>query len=530
MASDQLRKKWGTIFMGEREASPQQLDAMQEPLLRERAQHQQQEDYLARVRARAEERAREILGAAYAERQKVLEEAGGEAQAKIQQLTQEARALKEQAQGEMAAAHEEHEKARELREEAEFIRNNAHNNGFQAGMEQAGAELKEFRADVGQMLGNTLLALEAQRHALVEDWRDELAELARVAVEAGTGWVLQTEHQNVLQHLVFSSLQLLENRSTVTLRVHPDDEETVSDLFRAARERVPELSQWIVNGDASIELGGLVAESASGSVENLRAHYREMVNGILEHLTLPQGAQEGQAAQAASEASAQELARLAEVVPPRPVPAGEMPVLVDDMPEGEPEPGAESGSGLESGPESGPESVEDSEPPQPGDPDQGAALAMGSTASSHAAPAPADAPADPAAHSVDAGAPEAALLPDAAPVHDEPPASAHPAVPAAPEHVNPAAAGQAAPTHGADNLQHSANEHSADEQPTFAAEPQASLQADAHGHQVANPSLAELEDELFPLPEEEKVHAAQPDSSVFVSGGFLPGSGNGQPE
>ena len=174
--------------------------------------------------------------------------------------------------------------------------------------------------------------------------------------------------------------------------------------------------------------------------------------------------------------------------------------------------------------------MEDSEPPQPGDPDQGAALAMGSTASSHAAPAPADAPADPAAHNVDAGAPEAALLPDAAPVHDEPPASAHPAVPAAPEHVNPAAAGQAAPTHGADNLQHSANEHSADEQPTFAAEPQAPLQADAHGHQVANPSLAELEDELFPLPEEEKVHAAQPDSSVFVSGGFLPGSGNGQPE
>ena len=538
MASDQLRKKWGTIFMGEREASPQQLDAMQEPLLRERAQHQQQEDYLARVRARAEERAREILGAAYAERQRVLEEAGGEAQAKIQQLTQEARALKEQAQGEMAAAHEEHEKARELREEAEFIRNNAHNNGFQAGMEQAGAELKEFRADVGQMLGNTLLALEAQRHALVEDWRDELAELARVAVEAGTGWVLQAEHQSVLQHLVFSSLQLLENRSTVTLRVHPDDEETVSDLFRAARERVPELSQWIVNGDASIELGGLVAESTSGSVENLRSYYREMVNGILEHLTLPQGAQEGQAAQAASEVSAQELTRLAEVVPPRPVPAGEMPVLVDDMPEGEAGPESEQGSE----PGSGPESVENSEPPQSGGPEQGAALAMGPTAESDAAPAPAaDAPADPAAHNLDAGAPlhggaasmpspDAALLPDAAHVHDAPPASAHPAVPVAPEPADPAAAGQVAPARGTDDVQHPAAEQSADVQPTFAAEPQAPLQADAHGHQVANPSLAELEDELFPLPEEEKVHAAQPDSSVFVSGGFLPGSGNGQPE
>ena len=283
MASDQLRKKWGTIFMGEREASPQQLDAMQEPLLRERAQQQHQEDYLARVRARAEERAREILGAAYAERQKVLEEAGVEAQTRILQLTREALALKAQAQEELAQAQAEHGKARDLREEAEIIRDHAHNDGFQAGMAQAGAELKEFRADVGQMLGNMLQALEAQRHSLGEAWRDELAELARAAVEAGTGWVLQAEHGRILQHLVFSSLQLLEDRATVSVRVHPDDEETVSDLFRAARERVPELSQWIVNGDASIEAGGLVAESVSGSVENLRAHYRDMVNGILEH-------------------------------------------------------------------------------------------------------------------------------------------------------------------------------------------------------------------------------------------------------
>ena len=78
-----------------------------------------------------------------------------------------------------------------------------------------------------------------------------------------------------------------------------------------------------------------------------------------------------------------------------------------------------------------------------------------------------------------------------------------------------------------------------------------------HDAQAANPSLAELEDELFPLPAGEEDHYAQPhstqadtaqshfseagsnqidssqadsshaDSSVFVSGGFLPGSGNG---
>ena len=56
MASEELRKKWGTIFMGEREATVEQLDAMQEPMRREQLRREQQEDYLERVRAKAAEK------------------------------------------------------------------------------------------------------------------------------------------------------------------------------------------------------------------------------------------------------------------------------------------------------------------------------------------------------------------------------------------------------------------------------------------------------------------------------------------
>ena len=94
MASEELRKKWGTIFMGEREATVEQLDAMQEPMRREQLKREQQENYLERVRVKAAERAREILGAAYAERQKVLEEARAEAEAERQKLVRQGEALK----------------------------------------------------------------------------------------------------------------------------------------------------------------------------------------------------------------------------------------------------------------------------------------------------------------------------------------------------------------------------------------------------------------------------------------------------
>ncbi|MCH5144971.1 flagellar assembly protein FliH [Desulfovibrio sp. UIB00] len=538
MASDQLRKKWGTIFMGEREATPQQLDAMQEPLLRERAQHQQQEDYLARVRARAEQRAREILGAAYAERQKVLEEAGAEAQARVEQFTREAKELKAQAQAELAEAEAEHGKARDLREEAEFIRSNAHNEGFQAGMEQAGAELKEFRVDVGQMLGNMLRALEAQRHSLGEAWRDELAELARVAVEAGTGWILQAEHQRILQNLVFGSLQLLEDRATVSIRVHPDDEDTVSDLFRAARERVPELSQWIVNGDPSVEAGGLVAESVSGSVENLREHYREMVNGILEHLTLPPRSEEEKAGEEVSATAARESARLTQVVPeaaPVVEPEPELPVEpVDTMgqPELLPEHLAEHSAetlAADTSPESGPEFAPESAPGMAQDalPEQAAFVGQDGTGLAHDEILPASGPVDvaAAAESFEQGqepAPvDVAAQPDAA-------------VPSA--NASPEIMQDSMPEPGVQ-----ADEQVAESSPAPMAQPvdgiegqpaqeQAPQPAHAQAAEInANPSLAELEDELFPLPEEETEHVSQSSSSVFVSGGFLPGSGNGQP-
>ena len=321
MASDQLRKKWGTVFMGEREATVEQLDAMQEPLRRERAQQQEQEDYFARVRAKAEERAREILGAAYAERQRVLDEARAEAQDLKQRLIGDSETLKAQAQEERNQAGAELGKAQALREQAQAVLDAAHGEGFQAGMDQAGQELKEFRAEMGQALGSVLYALDAQRRNICDAWREELALLTQEAVTAGTGWVLEEEHKRILQALVFEALNLLEDRASITVRVHPDDEGTVGDMFMAARERVPELQQWVVNGDESVERGGLVAESVSGSVDCRREHYAELVNGILSHLTLGPDRKEESDGEAVSRMVQQEAERIAAMAPAPEYPA-----------------------------------------------------------------------------------------------------------------------------------------------------------------------------------------------------------------
>lgn len=332
MASDEARKKWGTIFMGDREASVEQLNAMQEHINRDKLQKERTEDYMERVKARAADRAREILGAAYEERQKVLEEAKNDAAVQKRLAAQECARMKGEAEAIRKQAEEELGAAQAQKDEAVKIREQAHEEGYQAGLNQAGAELHEFRAELGQSLSAVLRAIERERKAILENWREDLADLVKIAAQAGTGFVLQKEHEGIIRQLVFQALELLENRSVVSLRVNPADEETISDLFHAARERAPELKQWVVTGDDAIERGGLVADSGTGSVDFKRANFREMVDGVLSHLGLPELEREANESREVASLVEQEVARLAELTPELAPPEPE-PVMEEIEPE-----------------------------------------------------------------------------------------------------------------------------------------------------------------------------------------------------
>lgn len=282
-----LRKKWGTIFMGDREASMAQLEAMQEPIRREQERQQTQEDYMERVKARAVERARQILGEAYAERQRVLEEARRDSQDNYQRIIAEAESIRQSTRDGYEAMQLEREKARKELAEAERIRAAAHDEGYKTGMDQVAGDLQQIRYELAQYVGWMMQAVQVQTHDICRQWREQLVELTQAAVSAGTGYVLSTQHEAVLRALMLDAVKQLEDRATITVRVHPEDEEAVTDMFAAAKERVPELRQWIVNTDASMEPGGFVAESISGSVDCRREHFRELVENILVHLALP---------------------------------------------------------------------------------------------------------------------------------------------------------------------------------------------------------------------------------------------------
>ncbi|MBD5647508.1 MAG: flagellar assembly protein FliH [Desulfovibrio sp.] len=533
MASEQLRKKWGTIFMGEREATVEQLDAMQEPMRREKLKQDQEVDYMERVRARAAERAKEILGAAYAERLKVLEEAKAEALAQRKEAAAQCAALKAEAEAARKEAAAELARAQAEREAAVRVREAAHGEGYQAGMDEAGQELREFRAELGQSLGALLRAIAGQRADLAAAWREELVELTQEAVAAGTGHVLSADHAELLRALVLKAVGLLEDRSTIVVRVNPQDEAAVGDMFAAARERAPELAQWIVNGDERMEPGGLVAESGSGSVDCRREHYREMVDSILAHLTLPEREGEAEADEAIDALVEHETARMAELAPP-PEPA------IEPAP-------AETVAAVPATEEAPPDAAPAEAPEAPAAPQAPA----GQPVPPQAAQAPAPPPAPPAPEP-DLPAPEffedeeidlSNLPPDDIDMEPEPQAAPEP-VPQAPQQPS----GRAAAPPASPQAPPAAPDTTPDEAAAAGDDGLAWLpplgdgaDADDLAAAKANPSLAELEEELFPVdapegapddlfpPEEALPPAGEtlPDDNrdeVLAHGGFLPGN------
>lgn len=349
MPLDDLRKKWGTIFMGEREATVEELDAMQEPARRAQVRQKVQEDYMERVREKATERARQILGEAYAERQKVLAEAREEAQrqsdlilAEVERIRQSTKEGYEAMQAELQKAAEIRAEAQRIRDDAARIHESAQADGHAAGVESAEGELRAFRGELGQHLAWVLQALSAQFETIDAQWREDLAELTRVAVNAATGHVMDTQHDAVVRAVLLDSLSLLENRATITVRVHPEDEKMVGTLFKAARERAPELQNWVVEGDASLELGGFIVETNSGSVDARRECFKDLVDSVLIHLALPGSDAEREVREAAAEMAQRAVQRIRALAPvdtlptetpaPEAVPEAPAPVAAAEMP------------------------------------------------------------------------------------------------------------------------------------------------------------------------------------------------------
>ncbi len=312
MTSDD-KKNWGTIFLdATRESSLSRIDAMQAASRQEQWNKKTQQDYLEKVRQKAIDRAKEILGEAYTERQNILAEAEQEAE----RIRQEAKTAHQSAEDIRNQSQELRHAAQVELDNAQHIKEGAHEEGFQEGLAHAQEELQNFRAAMGASVAGVLRVIEGQTLNIFSEWRAELVDLLRVCVEKGTSIVLEEERKQVLEGMMLKAVRNLDQRRSVILRVSPEDESVVLDLITAAKEQNPDLGQWDVSPDPSLQPGDIIAESSTGTVDSRLDLFREMVENIIQHLSLPETEIDIKFFEFVQRAIEEEVARVAALTPP----------------------------------------------------------------------------------------------------------------------------------------------------------------------------------------------------------------------
>lgn len=208
------------------------------------------------------------------------------------------------------------DKAREVllaaREEATEIRRQAADEGYEEGVRQAQDELAQAHQEMAESLASSLAAVSEGSIAIWRSYREELVLLVHLAVEKILGIVLDDSRREVIEALLDEAATRLEASQGLLLRVHPDDRETLESILEAFADRYHTLRNWRIEADGSMTPGGLKVESTLGMVDNSLQSRRQVVQDVLDSLELPETEAERQtreeAEARAAETAAQETA------------------------------------------------------------------------------------------------------------------------------------------------------------------------------------------------------------------------------
>ena len=176
----------------------------------------------------------------------------------------------------------------DAKREAEAIRNQAREQGYNDGMSQAEQEIEEFQTAVSGSVSAVLSAIEGQCSAIFANWRDDLVTLLRLAAEKAVGMPLADDKARLLESVYTQSVAALENRRNLVIRVNPEDEPAIADIVAMTQARFPDLKAWSVKGDPGVSPGGLIVESDDSLADNRVEKRAALVNEILGSLSLPQ--------------------------------------------------------------------------------------------------------------------------------------------------------------------------------------------------------------------------------------------------
>jgi flagellar assembly protein FliH len=161
-------------------------------------------------------------------------------------------------------------------QEAENIRLQAREDGFAKGMADGHMEI---RAKV-ERLETLMREMASFKSHLYEEAREEVVELVIAIAEKILGPLADGQPSAVV-HVVAKGLELLSDRSSVTLRVHPDDVALVIESKSQLQRTIDGIRDLSVLEDGGVPRGGCMVESRSAEIDaRLHTQLDEVIRAV----------------------------------------------------------------------------------------------------------------------------------------------------------------------------------------------------------------------------------------------------------
>jgi len=173
--------------------------------------------------------------------------------------------------------------------DAEAIREQARQEGLAQGLAEARQAAQNEIAALGGSLAGLMAGLEAERPALWARHRQEFAALLKLSVEKTLHVELAERRQEVLGSLMEQAIEILDTRAGFTVIVHPDDEPAAQALLEAAKSAHPNLGGWRLKTDPGMTPGGVRLESDGGMVDNTLDSRFEQISDLLDRVEFTEG-------------------------------------------------------------------------------------------------------------------------------------------------------------------------------------------------------------------------------------------------
>ncbi|HAS90186.1 MAG TPA: flagellar assembly protein FliH [Desulfovibrio sp.] len=169
--------------------------------------------------------------------------------------------------------------------EAETIKTNAQEEGYAAGQQQAAQEAEQHLLGFSQNVAQTLQSIQDQsRNVMMAQSADSIS-LVFMVIEKTLAVEMESRRQEILASLLDDALNRIDSQTQLIIKVSPAESEIIGPLLEQAQAYHPDLAKWRIKPDPAIDNGGVIVEATDAMIENTITSRWEGVQEILGQLS-----------------------------------------------------------------------------------------------------------------------------------------------------------------------------------------------------------------------------------------------------